>query len=98
MKKLCSIALAAILMLSLAACGRNKTEDTVPTTTLPTTVPTTERSILPEMDPTMDTNVPDADVEGAVPDGNDGMDMMPDGGENKNDHTNGNNTTGNSDK
>lgn len=79
MKKLSLIALMAILALSLAACGMNNADDTTVPTTLPTTVPTTENSVLPEMDPTSATNVPDPDVEGAVPDGNDGMDALPDG-------------------
>ena len=73
MKKLCIIALALVLTLSFAACGRkDKNEGTN------TTVPTTENSILPDMDPTTGTNVPDSDVEGAVPDGTDGLDGMMD--------------------
>ena len=73
MKKLCIITLALVLTLSLAACGR-KDKPNTPSTT----VPTTENSILPSMDPTTATNVPDPDVEGAVPDGTDGLDGMMD--------------------
>ena len=71
MKKLCIITLALVLTLSLAACGRKDKTDN-------TTVPTTESSILPSTDPTTATNVPDPDVEGAVPDGTDGLDGMMD--------------------
>ena len=75
MKKLCTIALVLVLIFALAACGRNKDETN--NTTLPTTVPTTE-NILPQMDPTSATNIPDPDVNGAVPDGTDGMDDIVD--------------------
>ena len=80
MKKLCIIALVFVLTFALAACGRRKNDNTITTmpTTQPTTTPTTDTSILPEMDPTMDTNVPDPDVNGAVPDGTDGMDTILD--------------------
>lgn len=73
MKKLFIIALTLVLTLSLAACGRkNKNDNT-------TTVPTTESSILPDMDPTIDTNIPDNGVTGAVPNETDGIgDMMDD--------------------
>lgn len=72
MKKLLIIALTLVFILSLAACDRKNRDENN------TTVPTTENSILPEMDPTMDTNVPDPDVQGAVPDGTNGMDDMLD--------------------
>ena len=55
MKKITAIALVALLVLSLAACG--KSNDNAANTT-----PTTETSMLPQMDPTMDTNVPDESV------------------------------------
>ncbi|MBR5529089.1 MAG: hypothetical protein IKU57_01305 [Oscillospiraceae bacterium] len=77
MKKLCIIALAIVLTLSFAACGR-RNDDTTENSTLPTTVPTTESSVLPQMDPTSATNIPDSDVEGATADDNDGMEDIID--------------------
>ena len=59
MKKLSIIALILVLVLALAACGKkNDTGDQN------TTVPTTGSSVLPEMDPTMDTNIPDDNING----------------------------------
>ena len=72
MKKLCIIALALILTLSLAACGRKNKNETNNTT------PSTNNSVMPSTDPTKGTNVPDPDVEGAVPDGTNGMDDIID--------------------
>ena len=59
MKKLSIFALVLVLALAMAACG--KKDDTGSQNT---TVPTTGNSILPEMDPTMDTNIPDDNVNG----------------------------------
>lgn len=59
MKKLSIFALIIVLALSVAACG--KKDDT---NRQDTTVPTTGNSMLPEMDPTMDTNIPDDNVNG----------------------------------
>ena len=74
MKKCIMIALTLILTLSLAACGRQN--DT----------PDTGMTILPNMDPTIDTNIPDPDVDTKMPmytDGNgmgeDWTDPMQDG-------------------
>lgn len=55
MKKYSIIALAIILTLSLAACGRRN--DT----------PDTGMTILPNMEPTIDTNIPDPDVDTKMP-------------------------------
>ena len=57
MKKISIFALLIVLMLALAACGK---KDEMPNIT----VPTTGNSVLPEMDPTMDTNIPDDSVTG----------------------------------
>lgn len=59
MKKLSIFVLVLVLALAMAACG--KKDDTGSQNT---TVPTTGNSILPEMDPTMDTNIPDDNVNG----------------------------------
>lgn len=59
MKKFSIFALVLVLALAMAACG--KKDDTGSQNT---TVPTTGNSILPEMDPTMDTNIPDDNVNG----------------------------------
>lgn len=62
MKKCSIFALAIILALSLAACGRsNDTQDTGMT-------------ILPNMNPTIDTNIPDPDVDTKMPIYTDGTD------------------------
>ena len=58
MKKMTIFALAAVLALCFAACGK-KTDNNAVTTT-----PTTENAMLPQMDPTMDTNIPDDEVNG----------------------------------
>ena len=59
MKKLSIFALILVLVLALAACGKKND-----TGSQNTTVPTTGNSVLPEMDPTMDTNIPDDNVNG----------------------------------
>lgn len=62
MRKCCMIALTVILALSLAACGRRN--DT----------PDTGMTILPNMDPTIHTNIPDPDVDTKMPMYTDGTD------------------------
>ena len=59
MKKLSIFALVLVLALAMAACGKKDN-----TGSQNTTVPTTGNSVLPEMDPTMDTNIPDDNVNG----------------------------------
>lgn len=71
MKKLFSIVFAFVLTVVLAACGCQAQENTpattipttVPVTTAPTTMPTTEPTTLPPMDPTIQTNIPDPEVD-----------------------------------
>lgn len=80
MKKLCILTLVFVLVFVLAACGRRNDDMTTPTTqptTQPATVPTTEAP-RPQTDPTSPANIPDPDVEGAIPDGTDGMDGILD--------------------
>ena len=62
MKKYSIFALAILLSLCLAACGRGN--DT----------PDTGMTILPSMDPTIDTNIPDPDVDTKMPMYTDGTD------------------------
>ena len=59
MKKLSIFALIIVLVLALAACGKKND-----TGNQNTTIPSTGNSVLPEMDPTMDTNIPDDNVNG----------------------------------
>ena len=73
MKKFAAIALALVLIVSLAACRRGATDNTEPTvttapTTTPTTRPTTESTTMPTIDPTINTNIPDPDVDTSMPD------------------------------
>ena len=70
MKKISIAVLAAILVLSMAACGRK--QDNTPTT-MPTTQPT-EMTILPNIDPTLDTNIPDPNINTEIPTYTDGTD------------------------
>lgn len=74
MKKISIAVLAAILVLSMAACGRK--QDNTPTTK-PTTQPT-EMTILPNIDPTLDTNIPDPDINTEIPTYTDGADPSGD--------------------
>ena len=77
MKKLFTIALALVLTFALVACGCQAKEPVRPTT-VPTTMPTTAPSTAPAttapttlptettepiMDPTMETNIPDPEVD-----------------------------------
>lgn len=59
MKKIIIFALILVLALAMAACGKKND-----TNKQDTTVPTTGNSILPEMDPTVGTNIPDSNVNG----------------------------------
>jgi PBP1b-binding outer membrane lipoprotein LpoB len=74
MKKISIAVLAAILVLSMAACGRK--QDNTPTT-MPTTQPT-EMTILPNIDPTLDTNIPDPNINTEIPTYTDGTDPSGD--------------------
>ena len=74
MKKFGLFVLSFVLVLSLAACGCQRSDvkptETMPPTTPPTqpsTVPTTMPTI-PEMDPTLETNIPDPDINTTIPD------------------------------
>lgn len=74
MKKISIAVLAAILVLYMAACGRK--QDNAPTT-MPTTQPT-EMTILPNIDPTLDTNIPDPNINTEIPTYTDGTDPSGD--------------------
>ena len=65
MKKFCIATLAIIMVFALTACGRRKpaTTQTVPATQAPATEP-----MLPTIDPTMGTNIPDPEVDTSMPD------------------------------
>jgi hypothetical protein len=60
MKKCSIIALVLLICLSLAACGRRKDD--------------TDMTILPSMDPTIGTNIPDPEIDTKLPIYTDGTD------------------------
>lgn len=70
MKKITIAIMAAVLVFAITACGRNR--DTDPSSA-PTTQPTT-MPFMPEMDPTLDTNIPDPDINTETPTFTDGTD------------------------
>lgn len=74
MKKISMIVLALVMAFSLVACGRrNNNETSAPSTTASDRNPT----IIPDMDPTITTNIPDPDVDTSMPmytDGTEGTD------------------------
>lgn len=64
MKKISMIILALVMTFSLVACGRqNNNETSAPSTTASDRNPT----IIPDMDPTIHTNIPDPDVDTSMP-------------------------------
>lgn len=68
MKKLGIIALTLVLTVALCACGRSKAPtDTTVDTTHVTTAPTTEQ-VAPTTMPTMDTNIPDPEIDTGIGD------------------------------
>lgn len=74
MKKISIIALALVVVFSLSACGRrNNNENTIPATT-------DNGTIIPDMDPTFDTNIPDPDVDTSMPMYTEGTDNTLDTG------------------
>lgn len=75
MKRFAIIAFIIILALSVCACGRSNREETNATTT-----PDTTMDLIPGMDPTIDTNIPDPDVNSTMPMYTDGTDFTDDTG------------------
>lgn len=71
MKKISVLILAFLLVCSLAACGRRNNEDN---TTPSTVAPATTLPLMPELDPTLDTNIPDPDINTEMPTFTDGTD------------------------
>ena len=79
MKKLSMIALALVLSLSLAACGRSKNNETSAPTNTTANNATFDPTMIPDMDPTKETNIPDPSVDTSMPkntDATDGTDNM----------------------
>jgi len=71
MKKISIFVLTLVIAASLCACGRKKND------TPNTVMPSTDMSTLPEIIPTLDTNIPDPSVDTQMPiytDGTDGTD------------------------
>ncbi len=99
MKKLSAVLLAVVLVLSLAACRmRNDTPETTPTvvTTLPTTAPETA-PVQTEPMPTLETNIPDPNVDNSMPgmnNGTDGTENSGNGSGNNSDSGSGNSDEG----
>jgi len=94
MKRLGTFALIFALIFLLCACGRK--EQPEPTQTRPAATDPAP-SILPEMDPTLDTNIPDPTVDSnsTGQDGNMGESENDMGGMPQDDGSNGNSTSGN---
>ena len=69
MKRITIFFITALVAISLVACGRNNS------TPAESTAPSTDMNILPDMDPTLDTNIPDPSVDTSMP-------MYTDGTEN----------------
>ena len=63
MKKICIMVLVLALSITVAACGRRDTNET----TAPTTTPSTGMDIIPDMDQTIGTNIPDPNVDSTMP-------------------------------
>lgn len=71
MKKVLIALLVLVMALSLVACRRrNNDVETTPTTT----PQTSEMPFIPDMDPTLDTNIPDPSVDTQMPIYTDGTD------------------------
>ncbi len=87
MKKLRIFMLIFVLCLSLVACRRGNNNETTGTTTEATNSSTTETTLLPQIDPTLDTNIPDPDVDTSMPDGTDIFDETQNTTDNQNNTT-----------
>ena len=77
MKKISILVLSLLLALSIAACGRNNDKENV---TPSNAQPSQTTPILPDMDPTLDTNIPDPNINTEIPsytDGTDPTNVMP---------------------
>ena len=75
MKKISFLLLTIVMAISIAACGcTNSNAPTVP----PTILPETTTPSLPEMDPTLDTNIPDPSINEEMPTYTDGTDPSKD--------------------
>lgn len=76
MKKIAIILLVLLIALSICACGRSDRDET----SIPTE-PSNPINILPSMDPTIDTNIPDPDVNSTMPMYTDATDSTDDTGD-----------------
>lgn len=84
MKKISIFVLSLLLALGVAACGRNNREENITPSNIQ---PSQSMPILPDMDPTLDTNIPDPNINTEMPtytDGTDPTGMMPDTGDTQN--------------
>ncbi len=83
MKRFTIIALTLALVLTMAACRRKEKDNETTATKETTTEATQESTMMPDIEPTLETNIPDPEVDTSMPD----MTDMIDGTENS---TNGN--------
>ena len=75
MKKYIIFVLTIILALSLCACRRNNAATTPNTSNV---VPSTDMNVLPDTMPTLETNIPDPNVDTQMPGYTDGTDITDD--------------------
>ena len=75
MKKFSMAILALTVMLTLAACGCQNSNKPTNTTNM---TPDTSMTILPDMDNTIGTNIPDPDVDTSMPIYTEGTDATDD--------------------
>lgn len=73
MKKCIIFVLTIVLALSLCACGRRNNATTPSTNNV---TPSTDMNILPDTMPTLETNIPDPNVDTQMPGYTDGTDMF----------------------
>ena len=77
MKKFTMLALVLVLTLSMAACRRK--DDNNETTTRETSTEATQgTTMMPEIEPTLETNIPDPEVDTSMPDMTDMIDGTED--------------------
>ena len=72
MKKITIAIMATLLVFIMVACGRRQDSNTNTTPSTQTTTQPTTMTILPDIDPTLDTNIPDPNINTEMPSYTDG--------------------------